>query len=232
MDPTQNMIPWYSNFAMWAIVTSLVLGVFGPYMSNWVIALFGKPKLKLIFSSKCPIIKESIIRAGGTSKVNESQGYEIYLTVIAKRNVVKNLQIKLIGISKKQSNGEYIEIDDFVPVLLEVRYDNNLGINLIPEMEYNFPLGIFYEPEKAKKHLEFFTFKNSLALYDVLFEPHIVRIPHNGHHILSPGDYSVELQVVGENIKPEIKRINFEFGNKWNKDKDNFVKSLIKYEIE
>ncbi|MDD3301753.1 MAG: hypothetical protein PHR57_03220 [Patescibacteria group bacterium] len=206
-------IAWYKDPQWWAIITALLLGLFGIFQDK-IRNIFWKPKIKVNMRLKSPDCHKIAMRNSQTGQFVCDSYYFRFFIENSGNFQMENVEAIITEVSKKEANGEYKKIESFLPLNLVWAHYHNVAMPKIqPHLFKHLDFGHITKSDFA--NLEYFGIQSSS---EVVFQFDLAVIPNHGSHILLPGDYNITIKFAANNLPPVIKRYNFIIADKWNDD--------------
>jgi len=215
-------IIWYKDPQWWAIIIALLLGLLGIFQDR-IRSIFWKPRIKVAMKLKSPDCHKIAMRNSQTGQFVCDSYYFRFLIENSGNFQMENVEAIVTEVCKKEANGEYKKMENFLPLNLVWAHYHNVEMPKIqPHLFKHLDFGHITKSNFA--NLEYFGIENSSQ---VVFQFDLAVIPNHGSHILLPGDYNITIKFAANNLSPIIKKYNFVIANKWNDDERVMLQNNI-----
>lgn len=176
---------------------------------------FGKAKLKVEINKFPPDCHQILLT---DQQTGESRGYTLYSRIrITNKSKINTSEGTEVFISHfwKIENGKRKEIKTFLPMNLKWSHTHEIRADIVPDFYRYADFGSFRN-----------TGNGVLLLIDTIVQPNPVaegKVPN----IIEPSAYEFELVVSGKNVAPVRKIWKLEFVQEWKDDEKEMLKSIL-----
>ena len=213
---------WWRDTQWCAIIVpfivALMLGALAIFQ-DWIRRLIWKPKLNVsirLCSPDCQKIPD----------INPPRHDIYYLRFRVENNgnyQSKDTEAIVIEVFKKEANGEYRELRNFLPLNLVWAHDNLVSMPKIqPKLFKHLNFGYIEKSEFAS--LNYFGITEGV---NIVFKFGFVIRPTHGSHILLPGDYNITIKFASNNLSPVTKKYNLVISDKWDDNEKEMLQNNI-----
>ena len=210
---------WYTNPQWWAIIALGAIAIF----QNWITSLIWKPKLKVSLKLESPD-SHRIPLIDPKTHVLISYSYYFRLRIENKGNrSMKNTEVMITDVYKKNAKGEYVEVKSFLPLNLVWSYFHVTNMSKIQPKVYkhcDFGHIITVEVAKAQGY-------DLGQACQVVFHLDTVVKPTTGTFLLLPADYRVRIVVAADNVKAKAKIYNLVVKDEWTENEEEMLRENV-----
>lgn len=211
---------WYENPQWVATFIALLLGLAGIFQER-IRKLFYRPKARISMELQPPDCLKIPMRNQGQFVC--CSFYFRFRFENTGNYQMEDVEAIVIGISKKEANGEYKTVGGFLPLNLVWAYDHKVTMPKIqPQLFKHLDFGSIVKSEHA-----------NLQNYGITDTPEIVFLlslnvkPNHGPHILLPGDYQVTIKYAANNMSPVSNKYHLVITDKWADDEQAMLQRNI-----
>lgn len=213
---------WWRDPQWWAIIVpfivALVLGAVAIFQ-DWIRRLIWKPKLNVSIKLHSPDCQKIPV-------INLPR-HDIYFLRFRVENngnyQSEDTEAIVIEVFKKEANGEYRELRNFLPLNLVWAHDNLVSMPKIqPKLFKYLNFGHIEKSEVAG--LNYFGITEGV---NIVFKFAFAISPSHGSHILLPGDYNITIKFASNNVSPVTKKFNLVISDKWDDNEKEMLQNNI-----
>lgn len=215
---------WLKDPQWWAIFAALLLGLAGIFQ-DWIRRLFWKPSLKINFYLTPPDSHKTFF---SDSKTGSFLNYTYYLRPRIKNDGnyrLEDMEVMAVELTKKESNGQFKKIDNFLPLNLIWTNSHEITKSKIQPGLFKFlDFGHISETKHKLNQLSYFQLRKDTQ---VVLELCTEVPPNTGSHLIFPGEYRIKLLFAANNFKPASKIYSLVFADKWSEDERDMLGNNI-----
>lgn len=210
---------WYANPQWWAIIALGAVAIF----QNWIRSLIWKPKLKISIKLEPPDSHRVPLIDPKTHGFISYSYYFRFRIENTKNRSMKNTEVMITDLYKKDSRGEYEKDKSFLPLNLKWSYFHTVNMSKIqPKVYKHCDFGHIITAQVAKaQHYDLPEACQVVFHLDTAFKP------TTGTFLLLPGDYRVRIVVAADNIKAKANIYNLVVKDKWTDNEQEMLRENV-----
>lgn len=212
------------DIANWLAAVSTLLAVVVALFREDIVGWWRRPHLVLELrgeppdSQRIPAIRTSKTPQGTTVEI--LMAYYLRIWIMNDGNVsAENVQVFVSALRRKQANGEYKKITNFLPMNLRWSHTSN----------ENGSGKIFAEriSPKMGRYCDLAHIMQSERNIPIVAELDVEVVPNTESHKLKAGVYEIDLSIAASNAKPTKKTIEMNFMGKWFHDEMEMLREGV-----
>ncbi len=218
---------WTVWVSLLGVFVALLLGVIGIFQ-DWIRKkILLRPSLRVEFRLNPPDSHKTHFR----TKSGEFSNFTYYLKARVVNNgncQLEDVEAMVLELSKKEANGQFKPIEDFLPLNLKWSISHEVTKLKIQPGLFKF-LDFGHISETRYERLSDFNLSSAAK---VILALDVEMAPNTGSHLIFPGEYRIKIVFAANNLKPIIKIYSLVLVDKWTDNSKEMLENNISIKEE